>query len=466
MLDTATASHSLGEVLGLGSVTAREIYATLDWLGSEQAFIETTLARRHLREGALVLYDVTSTYLEGRCCPLGQLGYSRDHRRDRPQLVIGLLCAFDGCPVAVEVFEGNAADPTTVPKQIDKLKQRFNLKRVVLVGDRGMITDARIEATLRPAGLDWITALRAPAIQQLAAEGGPLQPSLFDTRDMAEITSPDFPGERLVVCKNPLLAEERARKRGELLAATEQDLARIQKRVQRAKNPLHGAAAIGQAVGAVIGKRKMAKHFETVVTDTAFSFTRKTAAIVAEATLDGIYVIRTSLPAAQADTATTVQSYKSLARVERAFRCMKTVDLELRPLIRFAAQLHWTAPRVRAHVLLCMLAYYLEWHMRQKLAPLLFDDHDRAAAEAQRTSPVAKAEASPAAQQKAASKRTAHVNSATLPVHSFRTLLGDLATLTRNVICFGGQNLSIVTTIPTELQRGALELLGVDLTAT
>jgi hypothetical protein len=456
MLDTATASHSLGEVLDLGGVTARELYATLDWLVSEQAFIE---ARRHLEEGVLVLYDVTSTYLEGRCCPLAQFGYSRDHRRDRPQLVIGLLCALDGRPVAVEVFEGNTGDPTTVPKQIDKLKQRFNLKRVVFVGDRGMITDARIEETLRPAGLDWISALRAPAIQQLAVEGGPLQPSLFDTRDMAEITSPDFPGERLVVCKNPLLAGERARKRGELLAATENDLARIQRRVQRAKSPLRGAAEIGKAVGAVIGKRKMAKHFETVMTDDSFVFTRKDEAIAQEAKLDGIYVVRTSLAAEQADAATTVRSYKSLARVERAFRCMKTVDLELRPVF------HWTAARVRAHVLLCMLAYYLEWHMRQKLAPLLFDDHDRPAAEAQRTSPVAKAEPSPAARRKAASKQTEPVGGVVLPVHGFRTLLNDLATLTRNVICFGGEKLSIVTTIPTELQRRALDLMEADLAA-
>jgi hypothetical protein len=459
MLDTVTAGHSLGEVLDLGSVTARELYATLDWLGDEQAFIETSLARRHLSEGALVLYDVTSTYLEGRCCPLAQHGYSRDSRGDRVQLVIGLLCAFDGCPVAVEVFEGNTADPTTVAKQIDKLKQRFSLKRVVLVGDRGMITNARIEETLRPAGLDWITALRAPAIRQLAAEGGPLQPSLFDQRDMAEITSPDFPGERLVVCKNPLLAEERNRKRGELLAATETDLTRIQKRVQRAKNPLRGAGEIGKAVGAVWGKRKMAKHFETVITDATFSFTRKTEAIAEEARLDGIYVVRTSLTAEQADAATTVRSYKSLAHAERAFRCMKTVDLELRPVF------HWTSPRVRAHVLLCMLAYYLEWHMRQTLAPLLFDDHDRPAAEAQRTSPVAKAKPSPAARRKAASKRTEPVDDVALPVHSFRTLLSDLATLTRNVVCFGGRKLSIVTTTPTELQRQALRLLGADMAA-
>ena len=459
MLDTATASHSLGEVLDLGRVTARELYATLDWLVSEQAFIETALARRHLKEGMLVLYNVTSTYLEGRCCPLAQFGYSRDHRGDRPQLVIGLLCALDGRPVAVEVFEGNTGDPTTVPKQIETLKQRFNLKRVVLVGDRGMITDARIEATLRPAGLDWITALRAPAIQQLAVEGGPLQPSLFDTRDMAEITSPEFPGERLVVCKNPLLADERARKRGELLAATEKDLDRIQKRVQRANNPLRGAGEIGKAVGAVIGKRKMAKHFETDIKDHSFSFARNAKTIAEQAKLDGIYVVRTSLAAEQADAATTVRSYKSLARVERAFRCMKTVDLELRPVF------HWTAARVRAHVLLCMLAYYLEWHMRQKLAPLLFDDHGRPAAGTQHTSPVAKAEPSPAARRKAASKRTGPLGGVVLPVHSFRTLLDDLATLTRNVICFGGEKLSIVTTIPTELQRRALDLMGTDLAA-
>jgi hypothetical protein len=261
MLNPATASHSLGEMLGLGAVTAKEVYATLDWLGSEQSFIETTLARRHLKNGALLLYDVTSTYLEGRCCELAQYGHSRDHRRDRPQLIIGLLCASDGCPVAVEVFAGNTADPMTLSAQIDKLKRRFKLQRVVLVGDRGLLTEARIEATLRPAGLDWITALRAPAIRALAAEGGPLQASLFDTRDMAEITSPDFPGERLVVCKNPLLAAERGRKRDELLATTEKDLARIQARVRRPRRPLRGAAAIGAALGAVFGRRKVAKHF-------------------------------------------------------------------------------------------------------------------------------------------------------------------------------------------------------------
>jgi hypothetical protein len=342
MLDTATASHSLGETIGLGRVTAREIYATLDWLGGEQAFIENQLARRHLKEGALVLYDVTSTYLEGCCCPLARHGYSRDSRGDRPQLVIGLLCAADGCPVAVEVFEGNTADPATVAAQIVKLKQRFRLRHVVMVGDRGMITAARIEQVLRPAGLDWITALRGPAIQQLAAEGGPLQLSLFDTRDMAEITSPAYPHERLVVCKNPLLAEERRRKRDELLATTETDLSKIQARVARQKNPLRGAGEIGKSVGAVLGKRKMAKHFTLTINDDAFSFTRTTDAITDEARFDGIYVLRTSLSAEQANAAATVRTYKSLAQVERAFRCIKTLDLELRPVF------HWTAPRVRA----------------------------------------------------------------------------------------------------------------------
>jgi hypothetical protein len=458
MLDSTTASHSLGETLGLGSVTAREIYTTLDWLGSEQSFIENQLARRHLKNGALVLYDVTSTYLEGHCCPLAHHGYSRDSRGDRPQLVIGLLCAADGCPVAVEVFEGNTADPATVAAQIAKLKQRFRLRHVVLVGDRGMLTSARIEQALRPAGLDWITALRGPAIQQLAA-AGVLQFSLFDTRDMAEISSPDYPGERLVVCQNPLLAAERQRKRDALLSLTEADLGKIQARVAREKHPLRGAGEIGKAVGAVLGKRKMAKHFELTITEDAFSFTRKADAIADEARFDGFYVLRTSLSAEQIDTAGTVRAYKGLAQVERAFRCIKTVDLELRPVF------HWTAPRVRAHVLLCMLAYYLEWHMRQPLAPMLFDDQDRAAADAQRTSPVATAKVSKAAQRKASTQVVAVGDGETQPVHSFRTLLGDLATLTRNTVRFAGQKMLTVQTTPTSVQRRALSLLGVELTA-
>lgn len=458
MLDSETASHSLGETLGLGRVTAREIYATLDWLGSEQTFIENQLARRHLKNGALVLYDVTSTYLEGRCCPLARHGYSRDGRGDRPQLVIGLLCAADGCPVAVEVFEGNTADPATVASQIAKLKQRFRLRHVVLVGDRGMLTGARIDQALRPAGLDWITALRGPAIQQLA-QTGTLQFSLFDTRDMAEVSSPDYPGERLVVCKNPLLAEERQRKRDELLALTEADLRKVQARVTREKNPLRGAGEIGKAVGAVLGKRKMAKHFEQTITDHSFDFTRKAEAIAEEARFDGFYVLRTSVSAEQIDTAGTVRAYKSLAQVERAFRCMKTVDLELRPVF------HWTAPRVRAHVLLCMLAYYLECHMRQTLAPMLFDDHDRAAAEAKLISPVAKAKVSKAAYRKASTQRVDAGDGKSHPVHSFRTLLVDLATLTRNTVCFGGKKMLTVQSTASPVQRRALSLLEVDLAA-
>jgi Transposase DDE domain len=457
-LDSETASHSRGDTLGLGSVTARDIYATLDWLGSEQNFIENQLARRHLKNGALVLYDVTSTYLEGRCCPLARHGYSRDSRGDRPQLVIGLLCASDGCPVAVEVFEGNTADPATVAAQITRLKQRLRLRHVVLVGDRGMLTAARIEQALRPAGLDWITALRGPAIRQLA-QAGTLQFSLFDTRDMAEISSPDYPGERLVVCRNPLLAEERRRKRDDLLALTEADLKKIQARVAREKNPLRGAGNIGKAVGAVLGKRKMAKHFEQTITDVSFGFTRKDEAIAEEARFDGFYVLRTSLAAEQLDTAHTVRAYKGLAQVERAFRCMKTIDLDLRPVF------HWTAPRVRAHVLLCMLAYYLEWHMRQPLAPLLFDDHDRAAAEAGRTSPVAKAKISKATQRKASTQHVDVGDGEIHPVHSFRTLLGDLATLTRNTVCFAGQQTLTVQSNATPLQRHALSLLGIELPA-
>jgi hypothetical protein len=457
MLDPATASHSLGDMLGLGNVSAGEVYATLDWLGKEQDFIETTLARRHLKEGALLLYDVTSTYLEGNCCELAKHGYSRDHRRDRPQIVVGLMCAADGCPIAVEVFEGNTADPATLSAQINKLKQKFKLRRVVMVGDRGMLTSARIDETLRPAGLDWITALRAPAIQALAAKGGPLQLSLFDDRDMAEITSPAYPGERLVVCKNPLLAEERNRKRNELLAATEADLEKLQARVQRPKNPLRGAAQIGTALGAVLGKRKMRKHFTTTITNDNFSFTRDDANIAAEAALDGIYVVRTNLPAEQSDAASTVRAYKNLAVVERAFRSLKTVDLELRPVY------HWTAPRVRAHVLLCMLAYYLEWHMRQSLAPILFDDHDTAGREARRTSPVAKAKPSDAARDKAKTKQTNPAHAARLPVHSLQTLLADLATLTRNNVRIGANKINILLATPTQLQRRAFDLLGVTL---
>lgn len=450
-LNPQTAASSLGERLGLGEVAEREIYEALDWLLAQQPRIEAALARRHLAGGTLTLYDVSSSYLEGRCCSLARRGYSRDHRGDRPQIVYGLLCNRDGCPVAIEVFEGDTADPATLASQVEKLKARFALQRVVVVGDRGMITSARIREDLCPAGLDWITALRAPQLQALAVPDGPLQLSLFDDRDLAEITSPDYPGERLIVCRNPLLAAERRRKRDEMLAATERDLARIRQAVERRRAPLQGAAKIGLAVGAVLDKRKMAKHYELAITDTSFTWRRKDAAIAAEARLDGIYVIRTNLPAAALTADQTVGAYKSLAQVERAFRCLKTVDLEIRPIY------HWTAPRVRAHVLLCMLAYYVEFHMRQALAPILFDDHDRAAAE--RQSIVAPAERSPAAKRKLATRRTDDG----LPVHSFRSLLDDLATLCLNKLSLpSNPNYRFsMPTASTPLQARALELLGV-----
>ncbi len=452
-LDPATATHSLGGTLGLGPVKVKELYATLDWLGKAQPRIEAQLARRHLRDGTLVLYDVTSSYLEGRCCELARFGYSRDGRRDKLQIVFGLLCSAEGCPVAVEVFEGDTGDPATLSAQISKLKDRFGLRRVVLVGDRGLITKARIEAELRPAGFDWITALRAPAIRKLAADDGPLQLSLFDQRDLAEIESPDYPGERLIACRNPALAEDRARKRAELLDDTERELRRIQGRVRRRRQPLKGAGEIGQAVGAVLGRRKVAKHFKIAITDDDLDFARDQAAIDAEAALDGFYVLRTSLPATTLDAGETVQAYKSLATVERAFRSLKTLDIEVRPVF------HWASPRVRAHVLLCMLAYYLEWHMRSRLAPILFDDHDRCAAHAQRSSPVVKAKPSPAAKRKAKTKLTDDG----LPVHSFRSLLADLACLTRNTVRYGRKQTITLLAKPTQIQQRALQLLEVKL---
>jgi hypothetical protein len=428
-----------------------ELYSALDWLAVRQPAIEAALAKRHLTGGALVLYDVSSSYLEGRCCPLAQFGYSRDRKRGKLQIVYGLLCAPDGCPVAIEVFEGSTADPVTLTSQVTKLKERFALDHVVLVGDRGMITQARINQDIKAAGLDWISALRAPAIKALR-DAGALQMSLFDERDMASITSPDFPGERLIVCRNRALAVERARKREDLLAATERDLARIAAAVARKREPLRGTAEIGLEVGAVLNKHKMAKHFTLDIADTHFGFARKIEEIAAEAALDGIYVVRTSLPATALDDAAAVRRYKSLSLVERAFRCLKTVDLQVRPVY------HWLAERVRAHVFVCMLAYYLEWHMRQRLAPLLYDDTDKATAEALRASVVAKAERSPAAVNKQTTGRTEDG----LPVHSFRTLLADLATLTRNtlVTAIAPEQPFTLNARPTPLQQRAHHLLG------
>jgi hypothetical protein len=431
VLDDETATCSLGQVIELGAVDEQQLYEALDWLVGQQGRIEQALARRHLQNGTLVLYDVTSTYFEGRTCPLAKLGYGRDGKRGKLQIVIGLLCTAEGCPVAIEVFEGNVGDPSTVPNQVDKLKQRFRLERVVLIGDRGMITEARIEQTVKPAG----------------------QLSLFDQRDLAEITSPDYPGERLVACRNPLLADERARKRRDLLDATERELLHIQARVRRQKRSLRGKDKIALAVGAVVNHYKMAKHFDVTITDTDLSFERKTEQIDAEALLDGIYVLRTDLGSKTLDATSTVRAYKDLANVERAFRSLKTVDLEVRPIH------HRRADRVRAHVLLCMLAYHLEWHMRRALKPILFDDHDKAAAEAARASIVAKAERSDTAQRKAATKRT-HDG---LPVHSFRSLLADLATVTRITMAMAQSPQATFVLYPklTSAQDRAFQLLGV-----
>lgn len=451
-LDPATASSTLGEVLGLGPVDEDELYTALDWLRVRQPAVEDALARRHLKGGTLVLYDVSSSYFEGRCCELARRGYSRDDKKGSLQIVYGLLCASDGCPVAIEVFEGNTGDPDTVAAQIAKLKQRFGLSHVVLVGDRGMITEARIGQDVKTAGLDWITALRAPAIRELV-EGGALQMSLFDDRDMAAITSPDYPGERLIVCRNPDLARERARKREELLAATERDLAPIVRAVARKTKPLRGAAEIGLRVGAVLNKHKMAKHFELTISDTSFAIARKAKEIADEAARDGIYIVRTSLPAETLDDAAVVRSYKSLAQVERAFRSLKTVDLHIRPIY------HWLGDRVRAHVFLCMLAYHVEWHMRAKLAPMLYEDDDREAAQAARATIVAKAQRSPAAIAKQTKGRTPDG----LPVHSFQSLIADLMTLTRNtmVTALVPDHPFTITTRPTPIQRKAFDLLGV-----
>jgi transposase len=439
----------------LGKVKEREAYEALDWLVERQTRIENGLARRHLEDGVLVLYDVTSSYFEGRCCPLARYGHSRDHRRDRPQIVYGLLCTREGLPIAVEVFDGNTADPSTLRAQVEKVKDRFAISRMVLVGDRGMITSARIRDDLKPAGLDWITCLRAPAIQALAQDDGPLQLSLFDERDLAEISAPDmFPGERLIVCRNRDLAVERARKREELLVATERELTRVQEQVGRKNSRLKSAADIGMAVGAVLNRKKMAKHFDIEVADGYLCWQRRIEQIEEEARLDGIYVIRTSMPAEHLDAAETIQAYKDLSRVERAFRSLKTVDLEIRPIR------HWTAQRVRAHVFLCMLAYHVEWLLREALAPLLFHDTELSAARAERTSPVAKTEPSDAAKAKKATKRSADGH----PVMSFGDLIAHLGTFTRNTmrVPLRPKHRFTLYSKPTALQEAAFKLLDLN----
>jgi hypothetical protein len=450
-LRDATAASSLGEVLGAGCCDEDDLYEAMDYLHARQERIEDALAARHLAGGTLVLYDVSSAAFEGRTCPLGAIGHPKDGVRGRLQIVYGLLTSPDGIPVAIEVFAGNTGDPTTVASQVTKVKDRFGITKVVLVGDRGMLTAARLREDVRPEGLDWITALRAPQVKKLARDGD-LQLSLFDVQDLAEITSPDFPGERLVACMNPFLEAERARKRESLLAATEADLAKIAAACARARRPLRGKDTIAVRADRVLKRRKVGKHFTTDIGEDRFSYARNQDSITAEAALDGIYVLRTSVQPGDLEPAEVVSSYKALAQVERAFRAFNT-DLDIRPIR------HRTEDRVRAHVFLRMISYYITWHMQARLAPLLFTDDDKPAAHAARQSPVAPAARSPRALAKAATKCTGD----DLPVHSFASLLTDLATICLNTITPADPALPgfrLVTT-PTTVQRQAFDLLGV-----
>jgi hypothetical protein len=450
-LRAETAASSLGEILGVGGCDEDDLYAAMDWLAARQDRIEDALAARHLAGGTLVLYDVSSAAFEGRTCPLGAIGHPKDGVHGRLQIVYGLLTSKEGIPVAVEVFAGNTGGPKTVASQVAKVKDRFSITNVVLVGDRGMLTAARLREDVGPADLDWITALRAPQVKALVRDGA-LQPTLFDTQDLAEITHPDYPGERLVACMNPFLGAERARKRESLLAATEADLDKIAAACARERRPLRGTDKIAVRADRVLRRRKMARHFTIQVTGDSFSYARDQDSIAAEAKLDGIYVLRTSVPAGGLDSGEVVSSYKALAGVERAFRGFNT-DLDIRPIR------HRTETRVRAHVFLRMISYYITWHMQDRLAPMLFTDHDKPAARATRPSPVAPAARSASALAKAATKRT----EAGQPVHSFRTLLSDLATICLNQIQPADPGLPgfrLVTT-PTPIQRQALDLLGV-----
>jgi transposase len=448
-LRTQTATSSLGQVLGVTGCDEDDLYAAMDWALARKDAIEKALAARHLANGTLVLYDVSSAAFEGRTCPLGAIGHPKDGVKGRLQIVYGLLCSTAGIPIAIEVFEGNTADPKTLAAQISKLKDRFALSRVCLVGDRGLLTNARIRDEVRPAQLDWISALRAPQIKALV-DTGALQLSLFDEQDLLEISSPEFPGERLVCCHNPVLAEQRARKRQELLAATEKELTPIAAATARDKRPLRGKDQIALRVGKVINHYNMAKHFTITIDEDSFTFSRNQDRIAAEAALDGIYVLRTSLPADTLATNDVVLRYKGLEDVERFFRTLNT-ELDVRPIR------HRLADRVRAHMFLRMLSYYISWHMKQALAPILFVDNDKPAAAAKRANPVAAAQRSNTALAKAARKRTTEDT----PVHSFTSLLADLATLCANHIQPAHDMPAFtMTTTPTQLQQRAFELLG------
>ena len=459
-LSPETASSSLGGILGLGPVEGNEVLAMLDWLRGRQPWIERSLANRHLKgDSTLILYDLSSSYLEGRCCPLAAFGHNRDGKKGKKQITCGLLCAANGCPVAVEVFPGNAGDPSTLAAQIAKARSRFGISRVALVGDRGMITSARIREDLEPADLDWISALKTADIRKLlrppsGAGEAPLAPERLIPDAVAEIASPDFPGERLMVCLNPRLREVRARKREELLRATEETLREIAAAAARGKPGPDNRDRALKALGRRANRRKVEKHFDVEVREDGASWSRNRGRIAAEARLDGIYVVRTSLGSDDIGAEQAVEAYKALSRVERAFRTLKTSRLKVRPVFVYSEE------RVRAHVFLCMLAVHVEWHMRRRLAPILFEDDDREGAKAKRATPVEAAQVSDGAKAKAKSKRTADG----LPVHSMPTLLADLATLTLNEVelpAIPERPLTIVSR-PTKLQERAFGLLGID----
>lgn len=450
-LDGETLSSSLGQALGVERADADDLYGALDWLGRGQARIEKKLARRHLGEGQLILWDVSPVPFESRTCPLAAYGRRRGGKKSGLQLLFGLLTTPEGLPVAVEVFPGHTGDPKTVATALDRLQGRFGLRRVVVVGDRGMLTQARIEEDLKPRGLDWITSLRAPTIRKLYEEG-PLQLSLFDRRDLAELTSPAFPGERLIACYNPLLAEDRARKRQELLEAAEAKLQAVVEATRRERRPLRGRERIGVRVGKILGRSKVAKHFRYRITERGFSFQRDEESVASEARLDGIYILRTSVPEEELEAEAVVRAYKRLSELEQAFRISKDFALEVEPIY------HRREDRVRAHLFLCMLAFYVWKHMERALAPLLFSDHDPQGAEARRTSIVAPATRSKAGERKVRRKRSEEG----APLHSFRTLLQDLATLTQNTVRVGGSEITFEQYArPTPLQARAFELLDV-----
>jgi hypothetical protein len=442
---------TLAEELHVADATADDLYQALDWLLAQQARLEKKLAARHLEAGSLVLYDVSSSYYEGHTCPLARLGHDRDGKKGLPIIVYGLLTDGAGRPVAVDVYPGNTGDPTTVPHQVEKLRQRFGLSRVVLVGDRGMLTETQIGKLKQHPGLGWISALRGPAIRQLV-EAGSLQLSLFDERNLAEIRSPDYPGERLVACFNPLLAEERRRKRVELIEATAKDLSRIAAEVSRRKRTPLPQTEIALKVGKVLHRYKVAKHFSLTIADGLFRWARREESIRREGELDGVYVVRTSEPRHRCSAEDTVRRYKSLAQVERAFRSLKGMDLRIRPIY------HRTEDHVRAHIFLCMLAFYVEWHMRRDLAPLLFEDEELHQHRARRD-PVAPAEASASAK----AKKVDRVTPDGFPVHSFDTLLRELATRCHNTCRIpsdpNGTTFRQLTQA-TPLQARALQLLS------